>query len=140
MQITIQQNGGNRLSRRRFQVANGHYENAAYNDGKFFEHRIGEFGQRVPSYFVMLAMPDRNELGYADPKVADAYLEKYSGQEAIILGFASSEEADAPANEARWWEHLQERAVGLAELQGLEPMYTLIDIFENNYQATLYGS
>ena len=128
MQITIQQNGGNRLSRRRFQVANGHYENAAYNDGG------------VPSYFVMLAMPDRNELGYADPKVADAYLEQFGGSEAIILGFASSEEADAPANEARWWEHLQERAVGLAELQGLDPKYTLIDIFENNYQATLYGS
>ena len=129
MQITTQQNGGDRLSRRRFQVANGHYENAAYNDGG------------VPSYIVMLAMPDHNELSYCSKKERLAYLDQYNGQEAIILGFASSEEAAFAKfpSTARWWEHLQERAVSFAEIHGLDPKYTIIDIFENNYQVTLFG-
>jgi hypothetical protein len=134
MQITIQQDGGKHLSRRRFKVANGHYENAAYNDGG------------VPSYFVMVAMPDYQELSYASPEVKAAYLEKYNpsgpsskttiaAAQALILGFASDEVYDAQ----KYWEHLQETAVQLAEIAGLDPTYTIIDIFKNNYQATLYG-
>ena len=123
MQITIQQNGGKHLSRRRFKVANGHYENAAYNDGG------------VPPYFVMVAMPD----AYATPEYLKQF-EKQCGNSSncIVLGFAS-DEAYA-GNKENPWEYLQELAVSLAEIAGLDPKYTTIDIFENNYQATLYGN
>lgn len=123
MQITIQQNGGKHLSRRRFKVANGHYENTAYNDGG------------VESYFVMVAMPD----AYATPEYLKQF-EKQCGNSSncIVLGFAS-DEAYA-GNKENPWEYLQELAVSLAEIAGLDPKYTTIDIFENNYQATLYGN
>ena len=128
MQITIQQDGGKHLSRRRFKVANGHYENAAYNDGG------------VPSYFVMVAMPDYQELSYASPEVKAAYLKQFHSENGapphhLVLGFAS----DEAYAENKPWEYLQEQAAGLAEIAGLDPKYTIIDIFENNYQATLYG-
>ena len=133
MQITIQQDGGKHLSRRRFKVANGHYENAAYNDGG------------VPSYFVMVAMPDFDALSRASAKVSSNYLKQYNttyqkmhGQEAIVLGFASDDEYEGDENQYAW-EYLQEQAVALAEIAGLDPTYTTIDIFKNNYQATLYG-
>jgi len=131
MQITIQQDGGKHLSRRRFKVANGHYENAAYNDGG------------VPSYFVMVAMPDYQELSYASPEVKAAYLKQFHSeffelrQDCLVLGFAG-DEAYA-GNKENPWEYLQELAVSLAEIAGLDPTYTTIDIFKNNYQATLYG-
>ena len=123
MQITIQQDGGKHLSRRRFQVANGRYENAAYNDGG------------VPPYFVMVAMPDDN--------ATSDYLKQFEKQcgnssNCIVLGFAS-DEAYA-GNKENPWEYLQEQAIALAEIAGLDPKYTTIDIFENNYQATLYGN
>jgi|TARA_Y100000310_G_scaffold157160_1_gene156552 hypothetical protein len=130
MQITIQQDGGSKISRRRFKVANGHYENAAYNDGG------------VPSYFVMVAMPDYQELSYASPEVETAYLDQFhsksgNSSNCIVLGFAS-DEAYA-GNKENPWGYLQELAVSLSEIAGLDPTYTVIDIFENNYQATLYG-
>ena len=102
MQITIQQDGGKHLSRRRFKVANGHYENAAYNDGG------------VPSYFVMVAMPDYQELSYASPEVETAYLEQFHSESGksphhLVLGFAG-DEAYA-GNKENPWEYLQELAV-----------------------------
>ena len=133
MQITIQQNGGKHLSRRRFKVANGHYENAAYNDGG------------VPTYFVMVAMPDYQELSYASPEIEMAYLEQFQSESGksphhLVLGFASNEAyAGNYYSKENPWEYLQELAVSLAEIAGLDPKYTTIDIFENNYQATLYG-
>ena len=122
MQITIQQDGGSKISRRRFKVANGHYENAAYNDGG------------VASYFVMVAFPDDN--------ATSDYLKQFEKQcgnssNCIVLGFASDEAYKN--NKENPWEYLQELAVSLAEIAGLDPKYTQIDIFKNNYQATLYG-
>ena len=130
MQITIQQDGGKHLSRRRFKVANGHYENAAYNDGG------------VPSYFVMVALPDYQELSYASPEIEMAYLEQFHSESGksphhLVLGFAG-DEAYA-GNKENPWEYLQEQAVALAEIAGLAPTYPQIDIFKNNYQAPLYG-
>jgi hypothetical protein len=130
MQITIQQDGGSKISRRRFKVANGHYENAAYNDGG------------VPSYFVMVALPDYQELSYASPEIEMAYLEQFQSEcgkspHHLVLGFAGDEAYKN--NKENPWEYLQELAVSLAEIAGLDPKYTQIDIFKNNYQATLYG-
>ena len=71
-----------------------------------------------------------------------AYLEQFHSESGksphhLVLGFAG-DEAYA-GNKENPWEYLQEQAVALAEIAGLDPTYTTIDIFKNNYQATLYG-
>ena len=133
MSITIQQKGDD-VSRRNFRLKNGFYENSAYNDGG------------VPHHYIIVAwFQDENSSSQIFPKI-QAYRDKFypnfkDGQYFIVLGDTDDDESYFESGETpeNFILHLQELAIKLAEEKGLVPEYTVLDIFENRYNVTLYG-
>ena len=151
MEITIQQKGGDyegNLDRRNFKLKNGSYENAAYNDGG------------VPTHYLIVAWmqePSTSEwddtkktwVHFPRSKEVQDYMDKFypslsdiQDQHFIVLGSTNDEEPyfESGINPENFTHYLQELAIKLADEKGLIPEYTLLDIFENKYTVSLYGS
>ena len=140
MEITVQQKG-EWVSRRNFKLKNGFYENSAYNDGG------------VPTHYIIVAWlqePDMHKWDDTQNTWVDAppskeiqeYKDKFypnfsDGQYFIVLGDTNDEEVNSSIE--NYHHHLQEMAIQLAEEKGLIPEYTILDVFENQYNVTLYG-
>ena len=141
MEITVQQKG-EWVSRRNFKLKNGFYENSAYNDGG------------VPTHYIIVAWlqePDMHKWDDTQNTWVDAppskgiqeYKDKFypnfnDGQYFIVLGDTNEEELSSSIE--NYHHYLQEMAIQLAEEKGLIPEYTILDVFENQYTVTLYGS
>lgn len=144
MEITVQQKVGYTgigVSRRNFKLKNGFYENSAYNDGD------------VPTHYIIVAWlqePDMHKWEDTQNTWVDAppskgiqeYKDKFypnfnDGQYFIVLGDINDEELSSSIE--NYHHHLQEMAIQLAEEKGLIPEYTILDVFENQYNVTLYG-
>ena len=140
MEITVQQKG-EWVSRRNFKLKNGFYENSAYNDGG------------VPTHYIIVAWlqePDMHKWDDTQNTWVDAppskgiqeYKDKFypnfnDGQYFIVLGDTNEEELSSSIE--NYHHYLQEMAIQLAEEKGLIPEYTILDVFENQYNVTLYG-
>ena len=140
MEITVQQKG-EWVSRRNFKLKNGFYENSAYNDGG------------VPAHYIIVAWlqePDMHKWDDTQKTWVDAppskriqeYKDKFypnfsDGQYFIVLGDTNQEELSSSIE--NYHHYLQEMAIQLAEEKGLIPEYTILDVFENQYNVTLYG-
>jgi hypothetical protein len=140
MEIIVQQKSGctgtGVVSRRTFKLKNGFYENSTYNDGG------------VPTHYIIVAwMQEPPTLRYSGrSKEVQDYMDKFypnfsDGQYFIVLGDTNDEDpyfelGKSPEN---FYHHLQEMAIKLAGEKGLLPEYTILDVFENQYNVTLYG-
>jgi len=132
MEISIQQKG-DEISRRHFKLKNGCYENSAYNDGG------------VPTHYIIVAwLQDYDKIvSPEEQKYRDKFYPNFNdGQYFIVLGDTNDEEPYFESGEEpeNFLHYLQEWAINLAEEKGLIPEYTLIDIFQNNFSASLYGT
>ena len=140
MEITVQQKG-EWVSRRNFKLKNGFYENSAYNDGGVRTHYIIVAWLQEPD---MHKWDDTQNTWVDAPpsKGVQEYKDKFypnfsDGQYFIVLGDTNQEELSSSIE--NYHHHLQEMAMQLAEEKGLIPEYTILDVFENQYNVTLYG-
>ena len=63
--------------------------------------------------------------------------------ECIVLGSYCTEDEDCcwPNDKVKWYRHLQDQAVALAEEKGLVPEKTIISIVEDSFDGSvLYGA
>ena len=146
MEITVQQKG-EWVSRRNFKLKNGFYENSAYNDGGVPAHYIIVAWLQEPDIYKWDDAQDQKTWVDAPPsKRIQEYKDKFypnfsDGQYFIVLGDTNDEDpyfetGESPEN---FYHYLQEMAIQLAEEKGLIPEYTILDVFENQYNVTLYG-
>ena len=142
MEITVQQKG-EWVSRRNFKLKNGFYENSAYNDGGVPAHYIIVAWLQEPDIYKWDDAQDQKTWVDAPPsKRIQEYKDKFypnfsDGQYFIVLGDTNQEELSSEIE--NYPHHLQEMAIQLAEEKGLIPEYTILDVFENQYNVTLYG-
>jgi len=142
MEITVQQKG-EWVSRRNFKLKNGFYENSAYNDGGVPAHYIIVAWLQEPDIYKWDDAQDQKTWVDAPPsKRIQEYKDKFypnfsDGQYFIVLGDTNQEELSSEIE--NYHHHLQEMAIQLAEEKGLIPEYTILDVFENQYNVTLYG-
>ena len=146
MEITVQQKvggTGSGISRRNFKLKNGFYENSAYNDGGVPAHYIIVAWLQEPDIYKWDDAQDQKTWVDAPPsKRIQEYKDKFypnfsDGQYFIVLGDINDEELSSSIE--NYHHHLQEMAIQLAEEKGLIPEYTILDVFENQYNVTLYG-
>ena len=142
MEITVQQKG-EWVSRRNFKLKNGFYENSAYNEGGVPAHYIIVAWLQQPDIYKWDDAQDQKTWVDAPPsKRIQEYKDKFypnfsDGQYFIVLGDTNQEELSSEIE--NYHHHLQEMAIQLAEEKGLIPEYTILDVFENQYNVTLYG-
>tara|TARA_R110002012_G_scaffold20865_1_gene73509 strand:- start:39 stop:482 length:444 start_codon:yes stop_codon:yes gene_type:complete len=142
MEITVQQKG-EWVSRRNFKLKNGFYENSAYNDGGVPAHYIIVAWLQEPDIYKWDDAQDQKTWVDAPPsKRIQEYKDKFypnfsDGQYFIVLKDINEEELSSSIE--NYHHHLQEMAIQLAEEKGLIPEYTILDVFENQYNVTLYG-
>ena len=142
MEITVQQKG-EWVSRRNFKLKNGFYENSAYNDGGVPAHYIIVAWLQEPDIYKWDDAQDQKTWVDAPPsKRIQEYKDKFypnfsDGQYFIVLKDINEEELSSEIE--NYHHHLQEMAIQLAEEKGLIPEYTILDVFENQYNVTLYG-
>ena len=142
MEITVQQKG-EWVSRRNFKLKNGFYENSAYNDGGVPAHYIIVAWLQEPDIYKWDDAQDQKTWVDAPPsKRIQEYKDKFypnfsDGQYFIVLGDTNQEELSSSIE--NYHHYLQEMAIQLAEENGLIPEYTILDVFENQYNVTLYG-
>ena len=142
MEITVQQKG-EWVSRRNFKLKNGFYENSAYNDGGVPAHYIIVAWLQEPDMHKWDDAQDQKTWVDAPPsKRIQEYKDKFypnfsDGQYFIVLKDINEEELSSSIE--NYHHHLQEMAIQLAEEKGLIPEYTILDVFENQYNVTLYG-
>lgn len=142
MEITVQQKG-EWVSRRNFKLKNGFYENSAYNDGGVPAHYIIVAWLQEPDIYKWDDAQDQKTWVDAPPsKRIQEYKDKFypnfsDGQYFIVLGDTNQEELSSSIE--NYHHYLQEMAIQLAEEKGLIPEYTILDVFENQYNVTLYG-
>ena len=166
MEITVQQKG-EWVSRRNFKLKNGFYENSAYNDGGVPAHYIIVAWLQEPDIYKWDDAQDQKTwvdappskwmqepstpewddtqktwVHYSRSKEVQDYMDKFypnfnDGQYFIVLGDTNQEELSSEIE--NYHHHLQEMAIQLAEEKGLIPEYTILDVFENQYNVTLYG-
>ena len=142
MEITVQQKG-EWVSRRNFKLKNGFYENSAYNDGGVPAHYIIVAWLQEPDIYKWDDAQDQKTWVDAPPsKRIQEYKDKFypnfsDGQYFIVLGDTNQEELSSEIE--NYHHYLQEMAIQLAEEKGLIPEYTILDVFENQYNVTLYG-
>ena len=146
MEITVQQKVGYTgigVSRRNFKLKNGFYENSAYNDGGVPTHYIIVAWLQEPDIYKWDDAQDQKTWVDAPPsKRIQEYKDKFypnfsDGQYFIVLGDTNQEELSSSIE--NYHHYLQEMAIQLAEEKGLIPEYTILDVFENQYNVTLYG-
>ena len=146
MEITVQQKvggTGSGISRRNFKLKNGFYENSAYNDGGVPAHYIIVAWLQEPDIYKWDDAQDQKTWVDAPPsKRIQEYKDKFypnfsDGQYFIVLGDTNQEELSSEIE--NYHHYLQEMAIQLAEEKGLIPEYTILDVFENQYNVTLYG-
>ena len=142
MEITVQQKG-EWVSRRNFKLKNGFYENSAYNDGGVPANYIIVSWLQEPDIYKWDDAQDQKTWVDAPPsKRIQEYKDKFypnfsDGQYFIVLGDTNQEELSSSIE--NYHHYLQEMAIQLAEEKGLIPEYTILDVFENQYNVTLYG-
>ena len=130
MEIIVQQKGDD-MDRRQFKLKSGFYENSAYNDGG------------VPHHYIIVAWLQDLDAKENRPPEEQEYMDKFypnfnDGQYFIVLGDTNDEELPLP-DQGGNFKVLQEMAIKMAEEKGLVPEYTLLDIFENRFDVSLYG-